>query len=111
MSKKLSKYIAAFGYFDKILIALSATNEGISIISFTSVIGVPVGIASRIFSLVLSLTTGVMNKLLGIARNKKNKQNKIFMLTRSNLNSIETLVSQALIDLQISYEEFKTTIN
>ena len=52
-----------------------------------------------------------MNKLLGIARNKKNKQNKIFMLTRSNLNSIETLVSQALIDLQISYEELKTTIN
>ena len=111
MSKKLSKYIAAFGYFDKSFIALSATSEGISIISFTSVIGVPVGITSRSFSPVLSLTTGVMNKLLGIARNKKNKKNKIFMLTRSNLNSIETLVSQALIDLQISYEEFKTTIN
>ena len=44
MSKKLSQYIAAFDYFDKILTVLSATSGGISIISFTSVIGVPVGI-------------------------------------------------------------------
>ena len=38
MSKKLSKYIAAFYYFDQALIVLSATSEGISIISFASVI-------------------------------------------------------------------------
>ena len=37
-SKKLSKYIAAFYYFDQALIVLSATSEGISIISFASVI-------------------------------------------------------------------------
>ena len=29
MSKKFSKYIAAFDYFDKTLITLSATSEGI----------------------------------------------------------------------------------
>ena len=57
MSKKLSKYISAFDYFDKALIVLSATSGGISIISFTSVIGVPVGIASASFSLTFSLTT------------------------------------------------------
>ena len=45
-SKKLSKYIAAFDYIDKTLIVLSATSGGISIISFTSVIGVPAGLAS-----------------------------------------------------------------
>ena len=56
MSKKLSKYISAFDYFDKALIVLSATSRGISIISFTSVIGVPAGIASACFSLVFSLT-------------------------------------------------------
>ena len=38
MSKKLSKYIAAFYYFDQALIVLSATSEGISIISYASVI-------------------------------------------------------------------------
>ena len=57
MSKKLRKYIAAFDYFDKTLIVLSATSGEISIISFTSVIGVPVGIASASFSFAFSLTT------------------------------------------------------
>ena len=46
VSKKLSKYIAAFDYIDKTLIVLSATSGGISIISFTSVIGIPAGLAS-----------------------------------------------------------------
>ena len=50
MSKKLSKYIATFDYFDKILIFLSATSGGVSIISFTTVIGVPVGTLSASFS-------------------------------------------------------------
>ena len=50
MSKKLSKYIAAFDYFNKALIVLSAISGGISLISFTSVIGVPVETASASFS-------------------------------------------------------------
>ena len=51
-SKKLSKYVAAFDYIDKILIVLSATTGGVSIISFTSIIGAPVGIASASFTLI-----------------------------------------------------------
>ena len=111
MSKKLSKYIAAFEYFDKTLIILSVTSGKISIISFASVIGVPVGVASASFSLLFSLTTRIIKKLLEITRNKKKKQSKIFMLAKSKLNSIEALISQALIDLEISHEEFKTTVN
>ena len=37
-SQKLNKYITTFDYIDKILIVLSATSGGVSIISFTSVI-------------------------------------------------------------------------
>ena len=33
------------------------------------------------------------------------------MLAKSKLNSIETLMSQALIDLDISHKEFKTRVN
>ena len=73
MSKKLSKYIAAFDYIDKTLIILSATSEGISIISFTSVIGVSAGLESASFTLVFSLTTGIIKKLLKITRKKKKK--------------------------------------
>ena len=94
-SKKLSKYVAAFDYIDKILIVLSATTGGVSIISFTSIIGAPVGIASASFTLIFSLTTGIVKKLLNITRNKKKKHDKILMLAKSKLNSIETLVSQA----------------
>ena len=71
MSKKLNKYIAAFYYIDKILIVLSATSGGIFIISFSSIIGTPVGIASANFSLVFSLATGIIKKLLKRTRNKK----------------------------------------
>ena len=109
-SKKLSKYVAAFDYIDKILIVLSATTGGVSICSFTSIVGAPVGIASASFTLIFSLTTGIVKKLLNITRNKKKKHDKILMLAKSKLNSIETLVSQALIDMEISHEEFVTIL-
>ena len=105
-SKKLSKYVTAFDYIDKVLIALSATSGGVSIISFTSAVVAPVGIASGSFTLIFSLTTGIVKKLLSITRNKKKKHDKILMLAKSKLNSIETLISQALIDMEISHEEF-----
>ena len=111
MNKKLSKYIAAFDCIDKTLIGLSATSGRISIISFTRAIGVPAGLGSTSFTLIFSLTTGIIKKLLKITRKKKKKHNRIAMLAKSKLNSVETLVSQALIDLDISHEEFKTIVN
>ena len=67
------------------LIVLSATTGGVSIISFTSVVGAPVGIASASFTLIFSLTTGMVKKLLSITRNKKKKHDKILMLAKSKL--------------------------
>ena len=104
-SKKLSKYVAVFDYIDKILIVLNAATGGVSICSFTSVVGAPVGIASASFTLIFSLT-GIVKKLRSITRNKKKKYDEILMLAESKLNSIETLISQALIDMEISHEEF-----
>ena len=109
-SKKLSKYVAVFDYIDQALIALSATSGGVSIISFTSIVGAPVGIASASFTLIFSLTTGIVKKLLNITRKKKKKHDKILMLAKSKLNSIDTLISQALIDMDISHEEFITIL-
>ena len=103
---KLNKYITTFDYIDKILIVLSATSNGVSILSFTSIIGAPVGIASASLTLIFSLLTGIIKKLLNITRNKKKKHDKILMLAKSKFNSIETLISQALIDLDRSHEEF-----
>ena len=43
--------------------------------------------------------------------NKKKKQNKIVMLARSKLNSIEIKISEALINNEISHEDFTTILN
>ena len=64
MSKRLSKYIASFDYFDKSLIVLSAANHIISMASFSTVIGAPVEIVNAIFSVAFSVSTGIVKKLL-----------------------------------------------
>ena len=61
-SKKLNKYVTTFDYIDKILIVLSAISSGLSIISFTSIVGAPIGIASASLTLTFSLTTGIVKK-------------------------------------------------
>ena len=73
---------------------------------FRSVAVAPIGIASASFTLIFPLTTGIVKKLLSITRIKKKKHDKIFMLAKNKLNSIQTLVSQALTDMEISHEEF-----
>ena len=73
-------------------------------------VGIPVGITSASLTLIFSLTTGIVKKLLNITRNKKKRHDKILMLAKSKLNSIETLISESLIDLDISREEFIRTL-
>ena len=65
--------VTTFDYIDKILIVVSATSSGVSIISFTSIVGTLVGIASTSLTLFFSLTTGIVKKLLNITRKKKEK--------------------------------------
>ena len=111
ISKRLSKYIASFDYFDKSLIVLSVATGSISIASFATVIGAPVGMMIASCSLTFSITTEIVKKLLKIIRNKKKKHNKIVMLVRSKLNSIESKISKAFMDNEISHEDLKTIIN
>ena len=98
MSKRLSKYITSLDYFDKSLIVLSVATGSISIASFATVIGAPVGMMSASFSLAFSITTGFVKKFLKATRNKMKKHNKIVMLARSKLNSIDSKISKALIN-------------
>ena len=103
----MSRYVTTFDYIDKIFIVLSATTSGVSIISFTStIICESVGIATASFTLVFSLTSGIIKKLLNMTINKKKNHDQLLMLAESKFNSIETLISQALGDLDISHEEF-----
>ena len=111
MSKKLSKYTASFDYFDKSLLVLSVTSCSISIASSATFIGTPVGKARASFTLAFPVTTGLVKKLFKTTKNEKKKHNKIVMLARSKLNSIESKISEALINYEISHEDFVAIIN
>ena len=106
MSESLSMYIASFDQFDKSLIVLSVATGSISVASFPTVIGATVGMMSASFSLAFLITTGIVKKFFKTTRSKKKKHNKIVMLARSKLNSIESKISEALINNEISHEDF-----
>ena len=111
MSRRLSEYITSLDYFDKSLIVFSVTTGSISVASFATIIGAPVGIVRASFSLTFSMFIGVVKKLLITTRNKKKKHNKIVMLARSKLSSIESEISETLINSEISHKDFMTIIN
>ena len=72
--KKISKHIVAFDYADELFITLSASFGTLSIASYATVVGIPVGIAGASLTLIFTVTTGVVKKLLNITRKKKKKQ-------------------------------------
>ena len=111
ISKNLSKYIASLDHFDKSLNILSILSGSISIASFKSVIGVPAGMIGASFGFTFSITSGFVNKFLKAIINKMKKHNKIVMLARSKLNSIESKISKGLMNNQISHEDFEAIIN
>ena len=108
--KKISKYIVAFDYADKLFITLSASLGTLSIVSHATVVGIPVGIAGASLTVIFTVTAGVVKTLLNITRKKKKRHNKIIALARSKLNINETLISQALINFDKSHEEFSKII-
>ena len=111
MSKNLSKCIASSEYLDKSLIVLSVAIGSISVTSSAITIAAPVGIMSASFSLTFSITTGFAKKFLKTIKNKKKKHNKIVILARSKLNSIESKISEALVNNEISHEHFMIILN
>ena len=106
MSKNLRKYIASFDCLDKSLIVLFVATGSISIESFSTTIGAPVEIMSASCSLAFSVTTGFVKIFLKTIRNKKKKHKKIIMLAGSKWNSIESKISEVLINNEISHEDF-----
>ena len=108
---KINKYILAFYYADKVFITLSASFGTLSIASHATVVGIPVGIAGALLTLIFTVTTGVVKKLSSVTKKKKKKHNKIMVLARNKLNIVETLLSSALSDFDISHEELTKIID
>ena len=104
--KKLNKYLVSSDYLDKIFITLSASFGTSSIASQATVIGIPAGITGASLALIFTIGTGISKLLLKVTKKRKKKHNKIIELAKSKLNTIDTLLSSALNDSEISHEEF-----
>ena len=100
--KKLNKYIVSFDYLDKVFIALSASFGTLSIASYASVVDTPACIVGSSLTLIFTICTGISKSLLKVTKKRKKKHNKI--------NTIDTLLSSALNDSEISHEEFTNII-
>ena len=110
MSKNLNNYIDSFDYLDKALFVLSVATGRTSTATFATTIGAPLRIMSASCSLAFSITTGFFKKFLKITKNKKKKHNKIVMLARNKLNSIEIKISETLIINENGHEDFTTLL-
>ena len=108
--KKLNKYLVTLDYLDRTFITLSASFGTLSVASQATLVGIPVGIAGASLTLIFTISTGVNKSLLRVTKKRKKKHNKIIALAKSKLNTIDTLLSNALNDSKISHEEFSNII-
>ena len=104
--QKLKKYIVGFNYLDKIFIALSASFGTLSIASHATIVNIHAGIVGSSLTLIFTLGMCISKSLLKITKKRKKKHNKIIVLAKNKLSTIETILSNALDDSKISHEEF-----
>ena len=111
MSKKHQKICKVLNYIDHSLIVISTITGYISVSVFRSLVGIPKGIASSIIGLKICVITAGIKNHKSIIKKKKKKHDKIVLLAKSKLNSTEVLISNVLIDSNISHDEFVLTNN
>ena len=105
MSRKHKKICTTLNYIEHFLILASTITGCISISAFASLIHIPIGIASSAIGLKICAMAAGIKKYKSVIKKKK-KHDKIVLLAKSKLNSIEVLISKALIDSVISHDEF-----
>ena len=89
---------------------MSASFGTLSISSYALVVGTPACIAGSLLTIIFTKGTGISKSLLKVTKNRKKKHNKIIALAKNKLNTIDTLLSSALNDSEISHEEFSNII-
>ena len=92
-------------YIDHLLITISTITGCVSISAFASLVSIPIGNTSPATGLKICVITAGIKEYKSINKNKK-KHDKIVLIAKSKLNSIEVLISKALIDSNISHDEF-----
>ena len=102
----MKRFDTITGIVDTGLITSTVITGGISIATFASGVGLPVGITLSGTSLLLSLATAITRKSFKIFTVKQEKHDAIKLLAQSKLDSIANIISQAMQDRDISPNEF-----
>ena len=103
ISKKHKKNCATVNCNEHFLILASLITGCISISAFASLIGIPIGITSSVIGLKFCAITAGIKKYKSIIRKRKKKHDKIVLLAKSKLNSIEVVISNTFIDFVNSH--------
>ena len=98
MNKKYKKVCTTLNYIEHFLILASAVTGYISISAFVSLVGSPIGTTSSTVRWNISAITAAIRKYNSIIRNKKKMHEKKVLFANTKLNSIEVMISRALID-------------
>ena len=106
MSKKDKKVYRVLNYTDHSPIVISTIIGCVSISALAPLIGIPIGIMSSATELKICVITAGIKKYKSTIKKKNKKHDKIVLLAKSKLNSIEVLISNVLIDSNISHDEF-----
>ena len=106
MSKKHKNVYRVLNYIEQLLILISTVAGCVSISTFTSLVGIPIGITSSAIRLKICVIISGIKKYKSIIKKRKKKHDKILSLAKSKLNSVQILISKALIDSNTTHNEF-----
>ena len=110
MSDNYKKVCRGLNYFEYFPIFVSAVSGCVSISTFPSLVGVPVGITSFAVGLkICAIVAGIKHKL--IINEKKKRHDRIVLVGKTKLNTIKVLIFRALIDSYINHDEFVSVNN
>ena len=111
MSRKHKKDCTTLNYIEHFLIITSTTTGCITISAFSLLLGIPLEIMSYAIGLKTCAITAEIKKYKSIIKKKKKNHDEIRLLAKSKLNRIEVAISKALINSNISHDEYVLTNN
>ena len=111
MSEKYKKTCNYLHYIEHLLILVSTITGCVSIFACASLVAIPIGITSSGVGLKICAINTRIKKCKSIVKKKKKKHDKIVLIGKNELNTIEVLISKALIDSYISHDKFVAVSN
>ena len=111
MSEKYKETCKYLDYVENFLILSSTVTGCVSISEFASLVCVPVSPTSSVVKIKTCAITAGLKKYKSIIKKTKKKHNKTVLIGKDKLNTIEVLISKALINSYISHDEFVSINN